>query len=56
TIRVVSLCCAIFVSFTYVAGQMRGVGVVFSRFMGLSIDMGVVVGMALVFFYATLGG
>ena len=56
TIRVVSLLCAIFVSFTYVAGQMRGVGVVFSRFMGLSIDMGVVVGMALVFFYATLGG
>ncbi len=56
TIRVVSLVCAIFVSFTYVAGQMRGVGVVFSRFMGLSIDMGVVVGMALVFFYATLGG
>jgi cation/acetate symporter len=56
TIRVVSLVCAIFISFTYVAGQMRGVGVVFSRFMGLSIDMGVVVGMALVFFYATLGG
>ncbi len=56
TIRVVSLFCAIFISFTYVAGQMRGVGVVFSRFMGLSINMGVVVGMALVFFYATLGG
>ncbi len=56
TIRVVSLVCAIFISFTYVAGQMRGVGVVFSRFMGLSIDLGVVVGMALVFFYATLGG
>lgn len=56
TIRLISLLCAIFVSFTYVAGQMRGVGVVFSRFMGLSINMGVVVGMALVFFYATLGG
>jgi cation/acetate symporter len=56
TIRVVSLCCAIFVSFTYVAGQMRGVGVVFSRFMGVSINMGVIIGMALVFFYATLGG
>src|SRR5512145_631677 len=56
TIRVVSLVCAIFISFTYVAGQMRGVGVVFSRFMGMSIDGGVVVGMALVFFYATLGG
>ena len=56
SIRVLSLLCAIFVSFTYVAGQMRGVGVVFSRFMGVSINMGVVVGMALVFFYATLGG
>jgi len=56
SIRVLSLCCAIFVSFTYVAGQMRGVGVVFSRFMGVSINMGVIIGMALVFFYATLGG
>ncbi len=56
TIRLVSLLCAIFVSFTYVAGQMRGVGVVFSRFMGVSINMGVIIGMALVFFYATLGG
>jgi len=56
TIRLISLLCAIFVSFTYVAGQMRGVGVVFSRFMGVSINMGVIIGMALVFFYATLGG
>ncbi|MDD2366823.1 MAG: cation acetate symporter [Desulfuromonadaceae bacterium] len=56
SIRVLSLLCAIFVSFTYVAGQMRGVGVVFSRFMGVSINMGVIIGMALVFFYATLGG
>jgi cation/acetate symporter len=56
SIRVLSLMCAIFVSFTYVAGQMRGVGVVFSRFMGVSINTGVIVGMALVFFYATLGG
>jgi cation/acetate symporter len=56
TARVISLVCAIFVSFTYVAGQMRGVGVVFSRFMGVSINMGVIIGMALVFFYATLGG
>lgn len=56
TVRVLSLLCAIFVSFTYVAGQMRGVGVVFSRFMGVSINMGVIIGMALVFFYATLGG
>ena len=56
TVRLLSLLCAIFVSFTYVAGQMRGVGVVFSRFMGVSINMGVIIGMALVFFYATLGG
>ncbi len=56
SVRVLSLCCAIFVSFTYVAGQMRGVGVVFSRFMGVSINVGVIIGMALVFFYATLGG
>jgi cation/acetate symporter len=55
-VRILSLLCAIFVSFTYVAGQMRGVGVVFSRFMGVSINMGVIIGMALVFFYATLGG
>jgi cation/acetate symporter len=54
--RTIALLCAIFVSFTYVAGQMRGVGVVFSRFMETSIDGGVVIGMALVFFYATLGG
>ncbi len=56
SIRLLSLLCAIFVSFTYVAGQMRGVGVVFSRFMGVSINLGVIIGMALVFFYATLGG
>lgn len=56
TARVIALICAIFVSFTYVAGQMRGVGVVFSRFMEVSIDLGVIIGMALVFFYATLGG
>jgi cation/acetate symporter len=54
--RIVALLCAIFVSFTYVAGQMRGVGIVFSRFLETSINMGVVAGMALVFFYATLGG
>src|SRR5665647_1705765 len=56
SIRLLSLLCAIFVSFTYVAGQMRGVGVVFSRFMGVSINLGIIIGMALVFFYATLGG
>jgi cation/acetate symporter len=54
--RIISLVCAIFVSFTYVAGQMRGVGVVFSRFLEVPINVGVVIGMALVFFYAVLGG
>ena len=54
--RIVALLCAIFVSFTYVAGQMRGVGVVFSRFLEVPINTGVVIGMALVFFYATMGG
>lgn len=54
--RVVSMSCAIFISFTYVAGQMRGVGIVFSRFLDVEIDTGVMVGMAIVFFYAVLGG
>ncbi|MEC9072982.1 MAG: VC_2705 family sodium/solute symporter, partial [Myxococcota bacterium] len=54
--RLVAIFCAIFVSFTYVAGQMRGVGVVFSRFLEVDINVGVVIGMVLVFFYATLGG
>jgi cation/acetate symporter len=54
--RVVSVGCAIFISFTYVAGQMRGVGIVFSRFLEVTVDTGVVIGMALVFLYATLGG
>ncbi len=54
--RIVALLCAIFVSFTYVAGQMRGVGVVFSRFLEVPINMGVLIGMAIVFFYAVLGG
>lgn len=48
--------CAIFVSFTYVAGQMRGVGVVFSRFLEVDITLGVFIGMGIVFFYAVLGG
>jgi cation/acetate symporter len=56
TARIVALGCAIFVSFTYVAGQMRGVGIVFSRFLNTSIEGGVVAGMVIVFFYATLGG
>lgn len=54
--RAVAVCCAIFVSFTYVAGQMRGVGVVFSRFLEVNIGTGVVVGMGIVFFYAVMGG
>lgn len=56
TARLVAVVCAIFVSFTYVAGQMRGVGVVFSRFLNVDINTGVIIGMCLVFFYATLGG
>ena len=54
--RVVAVVCAIFVSFTYVAGQMRGVGIVFSRFLDIDIDHGVLVGMGMVFFYAVMGG
>ncbi len=56
TARTVAVICAIFVSFTYVAGQMRGVGVVFSRFLEVDITTGVILGMAIVFFYAVLGG
>ena len=48
--------CALFVSFTYVAGQMRGVGVVFGRFLEVPVETGVLVGMAIVLFYAVLGG
>ncbi|MBD1575800.1 MULTISPECIES: sodium:solute symporter family protein [Vibrio] len=56
TARMVAIFCAIFVSFTYVAGQMRGVGVVFSRFLEVDINLGIIIGMAIVFFYAVLGG
>ena len=56
TARTVAVICAIFVCFTYVAGQMRGVGVVFSRFLEVDIVTGVVIGMAIVFFYTVLGG
>jgi cation/acetate symporter len=56
TARLVAVCCAIFVSFTYIAGQMRGVGVVFSRFLEVHINTGVIIGMGIVFFYAVLGG
>lgn len=54
--RVVAVICALFVSFTYVAGQMRGVGIVFSRYLEIPIEWGVVIGMCIVFFYAVLGG
>lgn len=54
--RLVAVVAAIFVSFTYVAGQMRGVGIVFSRFLEVDINSGVVIGMVIVFFYAVLGG
>ncbi|QYJ91466.1 MULTISPECIES: sodium:solute symporter family protein [Shewanella] len=54
--RTVAVVCAIFICFTYIAGQMRGVGVVFSRFLEVEVDTGVYIGMAVVFFYAVLGG
>ncbi len=54
--RLVAVICAIFVSFTYVAGQMKGVGVVFSRFLEVPLEYGVLIGMLIVFIYATLGG
>jgi cation/acetate symporter len=54
--RTVAVICAVFVSFTYVAGQMRGVGIVFSRFLEVDVAVGVAIGMALVLVYATLGG
>ena len=56
TARIVAVICLIFVSFTYVAGQMRGVGIVFSRFLEVEINTGVMIGMAVVFMYAVLGG
>ncbi|WP_422021503.1 sodium:solute symporter family protein [Pyruvatibacter mobilis] len=54
--RIVGVICLIFISFTYVAGQMRGVGIVFSRFLEVDITLGVIIGMAVVFVYAVLGG
>ena len=54
--RLVAVFCALIVSFTYVAGQMRGVGVVFSRYLEVDINSGVFIGMAIVLFYAVLGG
>ncbi|MEC7369800.1 MAG: sodium:solute symporter family protein [Pseudomonadota bacterium] len=54
--RLVAVVCVIFISFTYIAGQMRGVGIVFSRFLEVDINVGVFIGMAIVFFYAVMGG
>jgi cation/acetate symporter len=56
TARVVAVICALFVSFTYVVGQMKGVGVAFSRFLNVSFEWGVIIGVGIVFFYAVLGG
>ncbi|MEM7578132.1 MAG: VC_2705 family sodium/solute symporter, partial [Planctomycetota bacterium] len=56
TARLIALLCAIFVSFTYVVGQMKGVGVVFSGFLGVTPAVGVFIGMAIVFVYAVFGG
>ena len=56
TARVVAVICLIFISFTYVAGQMRGVGIVFSRFLEVDVTVGLLIGMGIVFVYAVLGG
>ncbi len=56
TARIVAVICLVFISFTYVAGQMRGVGIVFSRFLEVDVTVGLVVGMGIVFTYAVLGG
>lgn len=54
--RLVALICAIFVSFTYVVGQMKGVGVAFARFLEVPFETGIFIGIGIVFFYAVLGG
>ncbi|MEO1569618.1 MAG: sodium:solute symporter family protein [Pseudomonadota bacterium] len=54
--RIVAVVCALFVSFTYIAGQMKGVGVAFSGFLGVPFEWGIIIGMVIVFFYAVLGG
>ena len=54
--RVIAVVCALFVSFTYIAGQMKGVGVAFSGFLGVPFEWGIIIGMVIVFFYAVLGG
>jgi len=56
TARIIAVVCAIFISFTYVAGQMRGVGLVFARFLEVNVEVGLLIGMVIVFFYAVLGG
>lgn len=56
TARIVAVICLIFISFTYVAGQMRGVGIVFSRFLEVDVNIGLTIGMGIVFIYAVLGG
>ncbi len=56
TARIVAVICLIFISFTYVAGQMRGVGIVFSRFLEVDVTVGLVIGMGIVFIYAVMGG
>ena len=56
TARIVAVVCLIFISFTYVAGQMRGVGIVFSRFLEVDVTTGLLIGMGVVFVYAVLGG
>ena len=56
TARIVAVICLIFISFTYVAGQMRGVGIVFSRFLEVDVTVGLIIGMSVVFVYAVLGG
>ena len=54
--RLIAVFCAIVISFVYVCGQMQGAGIVFSRFLEVDITTGVVIGMAIVFFYAVMGG
>ncbi|PPS41180.1 sodium:solute symporter family protein [Chroococcidiopsis sp. TS-821] len=54
--RLVAVIAALFVSLTYVAGQMRGVGIVFSRFLQVDIATGVIIGMVIVAFFSVLGG
>ena len=56
TARIIAVVCALFVSFTYIAGQMKGVGVAFSSFLGVPFELGIIIGMVIVFFYAVLGG